>query len=229
MSPVPEQVVPVYAFPPLEVHCVTLPHSPFKSLETPLSRILLPSFVISLVLLPALSVQTPYFIAFPLAAPPADPPPPVVPPVLIPAGATVCFSSSFPWPAAGASPDNPISALLSSSLPAAVFVEARISAIEPSVLTILNESVFDSLPLATASCLLTFPSLDTPTAIAPRELYTSCTKYNIFTVSCSPLLASRGASITGLVKSNWMGLSETTNGIAISLPPALSGSVSLTV
>src|SRR3989344_4701973 len=182
MSPVPEQVVPVYAFPPLEVHCVTLPHSPFKSLETPLSRILLPSFVISLVLLPALSVQTPYFIAPPLvppAAPPADTPPPVVPPVLIPAGATDCF--------------------------------------------------FFSLPLATASCLLTFPSLDTPTAIAPRELSTSCTKYNIFTVSCSPLLASRGASITGLVKSNWMGLSETTNGIAISLPPALSGSVSLTV
>src|SRR3989338_6570111 len=218
MSPVPEQVVPVYAFPQLEVHCVTLPHSPFKSLETPLSKTVKPAFVISLVLLPALSVQTPYFIA-----------PPLVPPVLIPAGATVCFSSSFPWPAAGASPDNPISALLSSSLPAAVFVEARISAIEPSVLTILNESVFDSLPLATASCLLTFPSLDTPTAIAPRELSTSCTKYNIFTVSCSPLLASRGASITGLVKSNWMGLSETTNGIAISLPPALSGSVSLTV
>src|SRR3990167_8953165 len=116
MSPVPEQVVPVYAFPPLEAH---------------LSRILLPSFVISLVLLPALSVQTPYFIAPPLvppAAPPADTPPPVVPPVLIPAGATVCFSSSFPWPAAGASPDSPILASLGPSVfPAAVFVEARIS------------------------------------------------------------------------------------------------------
>src|SRR3989344_5683840 len=220
---------PLYALPPVETHCVTLPHSPFKPFATPVLKTLVPALEVSLVFFPALTVHAPYCTA---ALPVVPVPLTFVPPVPSVPAATVCFvcfSSSFPWPAAGASPDNPIFALLSSVFPAAVFVEARISAVEPSVFTILNESVFALLPFATASCLLTFPSLETPIAIAPRELSTSCTKYNILTVSCSPLVASRGAIITGLVKSNWMGLSETRNGTVISLPPAVSGKINLTV